>query len=169
MKRSRASGRSCGMGYLKFEFPEVAAIAGKSMDNYTMFGVTLRCFVKSKEWESARPNLFRAYHSKKNVEKLQKTGFIEERDERLMKRKERAKEPAFASYESYLHKCHKMVENDQKLAARIKEAGIEYTYPPLKMDPQMEREWMECQTQDCPLSFTECDLVPHVEKKLRQK
>ena len=131
------------MAYLKFEVPDVASIAGKSMDNYMMCGVTLRCQVMPVAWEQARPNLFHANNSAENVGKLNKRGhFREERDKRLQRRKEKAiTSDAFPSWEAYLKRCHKMVEKDALLARKIKEAGIDYNYPLLQMDADMKAAW----------------------------
>ena len=37
------TGRSRGYAFIEFEFPEVAAIAAESMNNYLMFGKLLKC------------------------------------------------------------------------------------------------------------------------------
>lgn len=44
------TGRSRGYAFIEFEFPEVAAIAAESMNNYLMFDRLLKC-----EWMTSRP------------------------------------------------------------------------------------------------------------------
>lgn len=141
MKRSPKSGRSCGIGYVKFKYPEVAAIAAKTMDRYLMFGQSLRCTVRSLKWEKERPKLFAGRNEAKSIEYRGRSGFIQEKDKRLSIRKQKAEEIRFESEESYLKKCHQMVMNDRKLAEKIKEVGINYTYPPLEMDSEMKAKW----------------------------
>lgn len=43
--RSKKSARSKGYGFVQFEYPEVAAIAANTMNNYMILGRVLRCHV----------------------------------------------------------------------------------------------------------------------------
>lgn len=43
--RSKKTARTKGYGFLKFEYPEVAAIAAKSMDGYMILQKILQCHV----------------------------------------------------------------------------------------------------------------------------
>jgi len=146
--RSKRSGLSTGLAYVKFDFPEVAEIAAESMDKYMMFGTTLRCCVKTEEWEAERPNLFSNVNTPDHIRRIGEEGFVEERDKRLQKRKSEALEKSRCwSREDYVKKCYRMVEKDKKLSQKIKDLGIDYTYPVLELDPGVESEYRQYETK----------------------
>ena len=68
-------------------------------------------------------------------------GFVEEKDRRLDTRKRKAQQPTFTSFEEYVKRCHDMVVSDALLAEKIRSAGMDYTYPPLKLSDELEEAW----------------------------
>eukprot|EP00210_Caulerpa_lentillifera_P007329 g7005.t1 len=143
VKRSRKSGLSCGIAYVQFQFEEVAEIAAKSMDQYTIFESTMKCSVKSAEWLKQRPDLFKDFNSADKIRERGRQEFSPDKDKRLNRRKREAirESSTSGSYEAYIKKCRTMVETDRKLSERLKAAGIDYEYPLLEITPEMEKEW----------------------------
>lgn len=144
VKRSRKSGLSCGLAYLKFEFEEVAEIAAKAMDQYSILGHTMKCSVQSIEWLKQRPNLFNDSNSADRIRARNRVEFTPDKDKRLTQRKRNAiqESSCSGSYEAYVKKCKTMVKIDMKLAKKLKAAGIDYEYPVLEITPEMEKEWL---------------------------
>ena len=68
-------------------------------------------------------------------------GFVEEKDRRLDTRKRKAQQPTFTSFGEYVKRCHDMVVSDALLAEKIRSAGMDYTYPPLKLSDELEEAW----------------------------
>jgi len=121
VSRSHRTGKSRGYGFIQFEDPFVAAVAADTMDKHRAFGRTLVCRVVPKE------NLDESMWkwSKFPFNKFNYANF---------KEKMRLIYNSKCSDEEYNEKLVKLLEQEKKLRQKIKDAGINYSFPGYEQD-----------------------------------
>jgi len=114
VSRNRKTGHSKGYGFVKFQFREVADIVAKAMNNYIMFGRTLKCSVLPPD--RVHPNMF------KNTWKRPRNPqhFVKLNQERYNAKR---------TPEQQEKRMQSLVNNENKKRKRLDELGINYDFP----------------------------------------
>ena len=117
VSRNKKTGKAKHYAFVEFQSAEVAAIAAEAMDNYIMFKQKLK--VNVVKAADIHPQLFKGANRKFRAIPRQKLSREQHNRERT------AEEDAL--------RVKKAVAKDKQRQQRIKAAGIDYEYDPLKL------------------------------------
>lgn len=110
--RSKKTARSKGYGFIEFEYPEVAAIAAKSMNGHMILSKVLEC----KVLEGTQHNPFEGKTSDEfkfiNWKKIYQVKINQEKDEGHLAKQ-----------------VSKLLEKEREKRKKLKECGIDYEFP----------------------------------------
>ncbi|KAL6755310.1 hypothetical protein V8C86DRAFT_2678930 [Haematococcus lacustris] len=129
LSRSKKTGKAKHYAFLEFQHPEVAEIAAGAMDGYFMFRQKLT--VRVMKPEAIHPELFVGANQRFRTVQW-----------RAVERRRHDKE---RSPQEHAVRVARLIKRDAQRAARIKAAGIDYEYTPVKQQvpPKPKRTVIE--------------------------